>query len=193
MSSFTPARILYDLTINILKTNLRLAESFATLMAGASPITERAKMDAEVQRKDTDGSVAAAGAATIQTPAARKYVYRFGAGSAEGAAEMRNLLGGKGANLAEMSNLGLPVPPGFTITTEVCTAYYANGRQMPAPLVDDHGLASVGQGVDHRIGAVERGHQPEGLGAVEQDRAPSGGQILKSHDPGHCLDGHVRS
>jgi pyruvate,orthophosphate dikinase len=50
-----------------------------------------------------------------------KWVYRFGAGKAEGRAEMRNLLGGKGANLAEMSSLGLPVPPGFTITTEVCT------------------------------------------------------------------------
>ena len=49
-----------------------------------------------------------------------KWVYSFGAESAEGAADMRNLLGGKGANLAEMANLGLPVPPGFTITTEAC-------------------------------------------------------------------------
>jgi len=52
---------------------------------------------------------------------AKKYVYFFGGGKAEGAAEMRDLLGGKGANLAEMTNIGLPVPPGFTITTEVCT------------------------------------------------------------------------
>jgi pyruvate, orthophosphate dikinase len=50
-----------------------------------------------------------------------KWVYSFGGGSAEGRADMKNLLGGKGANLAEMSNLALPVPPGFTITTEVCT------------------------------------------------------------------------
>jgi pyruvate,orthophosphate dikinase len=56
---------------------------------------------------------------------AEKFVYRFGAGKADGSAEMRNLLGGKGANLAEMANLGLPVPPGFTITTEVCNTYYA--------------------------------------------------------------------
>ncbi len=63
-----------------------------------------------------------------------KLVYSFGAGRAEGRAEMRELLGGKGANLAEMSNLGLPVPPGFTITTEVCTAYYDNGRKYPASL-----------------------------------------------------------
>jgi phosphoenolpyruvate synthase/pyruvate phosphate dikinase len=54
-----------------------------------------------------------------------KWVYRFGDGRAEGRAEMRNLLGGKGANLAEMSHLGLPVPPGFTITTELCTYFYA--------------------------------------------------------------------
>ncbi|MCI0431638.1 MAG: pyruvate, phosphate dikinase [Rhodospirillales bacterium] len=60
-----------------------------------------------------------------------KWVYRFGGGAAEGRAEMRNLLGGKGANLAEMSALGLPVPPGFTITTEVCTWFYQNDRRYP--------------------------------------------------------------
>ena len=63
-----------------------------------------------------------------------KWVYTFGDGKAEGEAGMKNLLGGKGANLAEMSNLGLPVPPGFTITTEVCTHYYDNGKQFPADL-----------------------------------------------------------
>ena len=57
-------------------------------------------------------------------PRTTKWVYAFGAGKAEGRADMRNLLGGKGAGLAEMANLGLSVPPGFTITTEVCTAYY---------------------------------------------------------------------
>ena len=65
---------------------------------------------------------------------AGKWVYTFGDGNAEGEAGMKNLLGGKGANLAEMSNLGLPVPPGFTITTEVCTHYYDNGKQFPAEL-----------------------------------------------------------
>ena len=63
-----------------------------------------------------------------------KWVYTFGDGKAEGEAGMKNLLGGKGANLAEMSNLGLPVPPGFTITTEVCTYYYDHGKQFPADL-----------------------------------------------------------
>ncbi len=62
---------------------------------------------------------------------ADKWVYRFGGGKAEGRASMRNLLGGKGANLAEMSSLGLPVPPGFTITTDVCTAFYKNDRNYP--------------------------------------------------------------
>jgi len=68
-----------------------------------------------------------------------KWVYTFGLGNAEGGAQMRDLLGGKGANLAEMANLGLPVPPGFTITTEVCTWFFANNRTYPddlAPQVD---------------------------------------------------------
>ncbi|MGU3574722.1 pyruvate, phosphate dikinase [Brucellaceae bacterium C25G] len=63
-----------------------------------------------------------------------KWVYNFGDGKAEGAASDRELLGGKGANLAEMCSLGLPVPPGFTITTEVCTYYYANDRNYPPEL-----------------------------------------------------------
>jgi pyruvate, orthophosphate dikinase len=63
-----------------------------------------------------------------------KWVYSFGGGRADGAAAMKALLGGKGANLAEMANLGLPVPPGFTITTEVCTYFYANGRKYPEDL-----------------------------------------------------------
>ncbi len=65
---------------------------------------------------------------------AEKYVYFFGNGQAEGRADMKNLLGGKGANLAEMTSIGLPVPPGFTISTEVCTYYYANAETYPADL-----------------------------------------------------------
>ena len=65
---------------------------------------------------------------------AAKYVYFFGNGKAEGNAEMKNLLGGKGANLAEMTSIGLPVPPGFTISTEVCTEFYKNDSQYPAGL-----------------------------------------------------------
>jgi pyruvate,orthophosphate dikinase len=65
---------------------------------------------------------------------AAKYVYFFGDGKAEGRGEMKNLLGGKGANLAEMTAIGLPVPAGFTITTEVCTEYYKSNQQYPAEL-----------------------------------------------------------
>jgi pyruvate,orthophosphate dikinase len=73
-----------------------------------------------------------------------KWVYRFGDGKAEGRADMRDLLGGKGANLAEMSNLGLPVPPGFTISTEVCAYFYTNGRRYPDGLEDEVSVALVG-------------------------------------------------
>ena len=65
-----------------------------------------------------------------------KWVYTFGNGQAEGDASMRNLLGGKGANLAEMNKVGLPVPPGFTVTTEVCTYYYNNNHTYPSDLKD---------------------------------------------------------
>ncbi len=65
-----------------------------------------------------------------------KWVYAFGGGSADGDREDRNLLGGKGANLAEMAKLGLPVPPGFTLTTAVCTAFYENDREYPSDLND---------------------------------------------------------
>jgi pyruvate,orthophosphate dikinase len=76
-----------------------------------------------------------------------KWVYAFGGGKAEGKPNMRNLLGGKGAGLAEMANLGLPVPPGFTITTEVCTYYYDNKKQYPKELKAqvDKALAQVGK------------------------------------------------
>ncbi len=66
-----------------------------------------------------------------------RYVYYFGEGKAEGRADMKNLLGGKGANLAEMTNLGIPVPPGFTISTEVCDYYYKNGNKYPPELRDE--------------------------------------------------------
>src|SRR5262249_42483760 len=80
-------------------------------------------------------------------PRKGKWVYTFGDGKAEGRADMRNLLGGKGANLAEMANLGLPVPPGFTIPTEVCTYFYANKKSYPKELKAqvDAALAAVGK------------------------------------------------
>jgi pyruvate,orthophosphate dikinase len=80
-----------------------------------------------------------------------KWVYGFGGGSAEGRADMRDLLGGKGAGLAEMSNLGLPVPPGFTITTEVCTYFYANGKSYPKDLAEQVSAALAA--LEKRLGA----------------------------------------
>ena len=67
----------------------------------------------------------------------KKYVYFFAANQSEGKADMKNLIGGKGANLAEMCNIGVPVPPGFTLSTEVCTAYYDNDRNYPAGLKEE--------------------------------------------------------
>jgi pyruvate, orthophosphate dikinase len=86
-----------------------------------------------------------------------KWVYTFGGHGAEGGAHMRDLLGGKGAGLAEMCNLGLPVPPGFTITTEVCTWFYENGKSYPPDLEDQvaAGLKSIEHALGARFGDVD--------------------------------------
>ena len=87
-----------------------------------------------------------------------KWVYAFGGGNADGRAEMKNLLGGKGANLAEMSNLGLPVPPGFTITTEVCTHFTTHNETYPTDLKDSvaTALAQIGAIAGGKLGDPER-------------------------------------
>ena len=87
-----------------------------------------------------------------------RWVYEFGGGSAQGTAAMKQLLGGKGANLAEMAKLGLPVPPGFTITTEVCAHYYANGKTYPAELDAEvrSALSVVEKLLDRGFGDPER-------------------------------------
>ncbi len=87
-----------------------------------------------------------------------KWVYVFAADRVDGRADMKDLLGGKGANLAEMASLGLPVPPGFTITTEVCHAYFANGRKLPDGLTPEveAALQLIGNEVDATFGDVER-------------------------------------
>ena len=78
----------------------------------------------------------------------------------EGNADMRNLLGGKGANLAEMTNLGLPVPPGLTITTETCMDYINNGNKMPAGLMDEvkKALEEVEKQSGKKFGEIGRAH-----------------------------------
>jgi pyruvate,orthophosphate dikinase len=87
-----------------------------------------------------------------------KWVYNFGAGVNDGKASLRNLLGGKGANLAEMASIDLPVPPGFTITTEVCTAYYDNDKNYPAELESQvaEALARIEAAVDRKFGDREK-------------------------------------
>jgi pyruvate,orthophosphate dikinase len=92
-----------------------------------------------------------------KTQKRKKYVYFFGAGKADGKAEMKNLLGGKGANLAEMTNLGIPVPPGFTITTEVCTYYYQHNRTYPKELAKqvEEALARIEKIMGRKFGDPE--------------------------------------
>ena len=88
----------------------------------------------------------------------QKRVYTFGNGLAEGKADMRNLLGGKGANLAEMNLIGVPVPPGFTITTDVCNEYYEIGKvQVVALLKDDvmKAVANIERLMNSKFGDVE--------------------------------------
>ena len=103
-----------------------------------------------------------------------KWAYSFRQGEAEGAASMRELLGGKGAGLAEMARLGLPVPPGFTITTEVCTYFYAHGKTLPPDLGEqlDAALAKVGAVAGHGFGDADRA--AAGFGAFRRARLDAG-------------------
>ena len=86
-----------------------------------------------------------------------KWVYSFGKDKNEGDASMRNLLGGKGCNLAEMASLGLPVPPGFTITTEVCTYYYDHDNQYPDELKEqvEESLAVIEKSMGMEFGSAD--------------------------------------
>jgi pyruvate, orthophosphate dikinase len=100
-------------------------------MAVKSKATKVATKGSAPKGKSPAAKPAAKSSASAKGP---KYVYTWGSGKADGDGSMRALLGGKGANLAEMTRIGLPVPPGFTVTTEVCTYYYANKRTYPASL-----------------------------------------------------------
>src|SRR5436190_19507518 len=118
--------------------------------------TSRRRLNRKSARPASGRKLAARGRAAAPKAASgeSKWVYSFGNGKAEGRADMRNLLGGKGAGLAEMANLGLPVPPGFTITTAVCTYYYENGKTYPKRLADTvaAALAEIGRITDKRFG-----------------------------------------
>ena len=89
---------------------------------------------------------------------AKKYVYYFGDGKAEGHGKMKDLLGGKGAGLAEMTNIGVPVPPGFTISTAVCTYFYAHDKSYPPELrkAVDENLRQVEKSVGRSFGDEQR-------------------------------------
>ena len=108
----------------------------------------------------------------------KKYVYFFGHGKAEGRAELKGLLGGKGANLAEMTNIGLPVPAGFTISTEVCTYYYANKRTYPKSLATE--VKTALKKVERSMGA-KFGRQEEPASCV----CPLGRPRIDARHDGH--------
>src|SRR3974390_1401948 len=115
--------------------------------AKKKPVARKASKQTAKRAKSAPKSAESTRASLKSTPPKGKWVYSFGDGRAEGKANMRELLGGKGAGLAEMANLGLPVPPGFTMTTDVCTYYYAHDKQYPKDLerqVND-ALARVGK------------------------------------------------
>src|SRR5208337_3341725 len=157
MSTYSVTRTIYKMMTGLLGTNRRpdsrLGGNSADMTAGAKK-SGGAKMGAEEKPIEANQEILAPQAKEDGMGGAPKYVYKFGAGKADGSADMKNLLGGKGANLAEMANLGLPVPPGFTITTEVCIAYYANGRKLPEGLHADvqDAVTQIGTAVGAGLG-----------------------------------------
>ncbi|MEA3545968.1 MAG: PEP/pyruvate-binding domain-containing protein, partial [Thermodesulfobacteriota bacterium] len=137
-----------------------------------------------------------------------EFVYAFGAGKADGDGSMKELLGGKGANLAEMSSIGLPVPPGFTLSTEVCKAYYGSDGDYPAGLRDEvaSALKVLEQRMDKGFGdsqnpllvAVRSGAPASMPGMMDtvlnlglNDQTIQG-VISQSHDPRFAYDSYRR-
>ncbi|WP_221029304.1 pyruvate, phosphate dikinase [Actomonas aquatica] len=114
----------------------------------------QAKKTAKKAVKKTAKAVKKAPATKKSAAKAPKYVYSWGDGKADGNSTMKNLLGGKGANLAEMSRIGLPVPAGFTVTTEVCTYFYDNGRKYPKELQAqiEEGIAKMEKSMGTKFG-----------------------------------------
>src|SRR6266403_1057932 len=110
----------------------------------APPASARKALKSPAKPASKPAGKLAAGKPAAEAAKSGKWVFTFGEGKAEGKAELRNLLGGKGANLAEMANLGLPVPPGFTIPTSVCTYFYAHSKSYPKEL-----KAQVEKALDH--------------------------------------------
>ncbi|HEX3502633.1 MAG TPA: pyruvate, phosphate dikinase [Xanthobacteraceae bacterium] len=124
----------------------------ASARKAAKPVARSAAKSAA--KSTTKFAAKPAAKAAASSPRKGKWVYAFGGGKAEGRAAMRNLLGGKGAGLAEMAHLGLPVPPGFTITTDVCTYFYDHGKTYPKDLKAqvEASLAAVGRITGKKFG-----------------------------------------
>jgi pyruvate,orthophosphate dikinase len=146
-----PTRLFYDFLKTSLETNARIAENLSAFM--------KSQQGALMKEADSAPRDKSASGGAFFTPFADfnqkdRWVYTFGAGKADGSAQMREVLGGKGANLAEMSNLGLPVPPGFTISTEVCALYNERGRSFPDSLTAevDEAIAAIGRQVGAAFG-----------------------------------------
>ena len=152
-----------------------------------------------------DTTLVNSGTGSNQQTAAKR-VFFFGDGKADGTAAMKNLLGGKGANLAEMVNLGIPVPPGFTITTEMCNEYFANGHRMPAGLEEeiDQALDRMGRIVGARFGdpanpllvSVRSGARSSMPGMMETvlnvglTTSTRGGMVARTSNPRFVLDAY---
>ena len=125
------------------------------------------------------------------------YVYYFGAGKAAGDASMKALLGGKGANLAEMTNLGIPVPAGFTITTEVCTYFYAHKGRYPRGIEAqvDRALARVEKAMGARFGdrenpllvSVRSGARASMISAARASRRRSASTVSRTSPSATCF------
>jgi pyruvate,orthophosphate dikinase len=113
-----------------------------------------ARRSSPPKRKQVKAAKSKAAKGSAKSPKRGQWVYTFGGGKAQGRADMRELLGGKGAGLAEMANLGLPVPPGFTITTAVCTHYYQHHKSYPKDLEKqvDAGLAHIARITGRKFG-----------------------------------------
>ncbi|WP_458757292.1 pyruvate, phosphate dikinase [Afipia sp. TerB] len=139
------------------KASLKPSVKKASLGARKPVAKAAAKQPAKAPAKAAARKPVNSAVKATPAPKAGKWVFTFGDGKAEGKADMRNLLGGKGANLAEMANLGLPVPPGFTIPTSVCTYFYENNKTYPKELKAqvEKALDYVGKVVGKRFGDSE--------------------------------------
>jgi pyruvate,orthophosphate dikinase len=124
----------------------------------AAALRKAGKAATKTAKRPSAVKTAVKTAARGSTAKPQKYVYFFGNGKAEGDRTMRDILGGKGANLAEMTNAGLPVPPGFTISTDACRAYYEQGRKVPVVLEEqmEANLAKLEKAQGRKLGSVQK-------------------------------------